>query len=49
MSGARPLTLGLRDDLSNFRPGGSLPGVSGAKAKGKKKGKKGGKKKGKKK
>ena len=49
VSGARPLTLGLRDDLSNFRPGGSLPGVSGAKAKGKKKGKKGGKKKGKKK
>jgi hypothetical protein len=43
VSGCRPLTLGLRDDLTSFKPGGVLPGVVGKK--GKKKGKKGGKKK----
>ena len=47
VSGTRPLTLEIRDDLGSFKPGGVLPGVTGKKGKGKKK--KGGKKKGKKK
>ena len=36
VSGMRPKTLSLRDDLTSFHPGGTLPGVTGKKAKGKK-------------